>query len=34
MEKGATEVPTAFVCKNFTCLPPVRDEEELKKISK
>jgi uncharacterized protein YyaL (SSP411 family) len=33
-EKGATEVPTAFVCKKFTCLPPVRNEEELKKILK
>jgi uncharacterized protein YyaL (SSP411 family) len=34
MEKGATEVPTAFVCKKFTCLPPVRNEKELKKILK
>jgi uncharacterized protein YyaL (SSP411 family) len=32
MEKEVTEVPTAFVCKKFTCLPPVKDEEELKKI--
>jgi uncharacterized protein YyaL (SSP411 family) len=31
-EKGTPEVPTAFVCKGFTCLPPVRNEEELKKI--
>ena len=31
-EKGDQEVPTAFVCKGFTCLPPVRNEEELKKI--
>jgi uncharacterized protein YyaL (SSP411 family) len=31
-EKGIQEVPTAFVCKGFTCLPPVRNEEELKKI--
>jgi uncharacterized protein YyaL (SSP411 family) len=31
-EKGAIEGPTAFVCKGFTCLPPVRDEKELKKI--
>jgi uncharacterized protein YyaL (SSP411 family) len=31
-EKGGQEVPTTFVCKGFTCLPPVRDEEELKKI--
>jgi uncharacterized protein YyaL (SSP411 family) len=32
MEKGTVEVPTTFVCKGFTCLPPVRDEKELKKI--
>jgi len=32
MEKGVTEVPTTFVCKGFTCLPPVKDEKELKKI--
>jgi uncharacterized protein YyaL (SSP411 family) len=32
MEKGMVEIPTTFVCKGFTCLPPVRDEEELKKI--
>ena len=31
-EKGIQEVPTTFVCKRFTCLPPVRNEEELKKI--
>jgi uncharacterized protein YyaL (SSP411 family) len=31
-EKGNQEVPTAFVCKGFTCLPPVRNEKELKKI--
>jgi len=31
-EKGIPKVPTAFVCKGFTCLPPVRNEEELKKI--
>ncbi len=31
-EKGNPEVPTAFVCKGFTCLPPVRNEEELRKI--
>jgi len=31
-EKGAQQNPTAFVCKNFTCLPPVRDEKELKKL--
>jgi uncharacterized protein YyaL (SSP411 family) len=32
MEKGVAEVPTTFVCKGFTCLPPVKDEKELKKI--
>ncbi len=32
MEKGDHEVPTVFVCKGFTCLPPVRDEEALKRI--
>jgi hypothetical protein len=31
-EKGPQQSPTAFVCKNFTCLPPVRDEKELKKL--
>jgi uncharacterized protein YyaL (SSP411 family) len=31
-EKGMPEVPTTFICKGFTCLPPVRNEEELKKI--
>jgi uncharacterized protein YyaL (SSP411 family) len=31
-EKGIPEVPTAFVCKGFTCLPPVKDRKELKKI--
>jgi uncharacterized protein YyaL (SSP411 family) len=31
-EKEIPEVPTAFVCKGFTCLPSVRNEEELKKI--
>jgi len=31
-EKGSPEVPTTYVCKGFTCLPPVRDEKELKKI--
>jgi uncharacterized protein YyaL (SSP411 family) len=31
-EKGVIEAPTTFVCKGFTCLPPVKDEKELKKI--
>lgn len=26
------EAPTAFVCKGFNCLPPARNEQELKKI--
>jgi len=25
-------VPTVFVCKGFTCLPSVKNEEELRKI--
>ena len=32
MEKGVPEVPTAYVCKGFTCLPPVKDRKELRKI--
>ncbi len=32
MDKGMPEVPTAFVCKGFTCLPPVQSEKELRKI--
>ena len=32
MEKGIQEVPTTFACKGFTCLPPVRNKEELKRI--
>ena len=31
-EKGDLTVPTAFVCKGSTCLPPVSDEKDLKKI--
>ncbi len=31
-EKGNPEVPTTFICKGSTCLPPVRNEKELKKI--
>jgi uncharacterized protein YyaL (SSP411 family) len=31
-EKGTTDVPITFVCKGFTCLPPVKDEKELRKI--
>jgi len=32
VEKGITEIPTVYVCKNFTCLPPAKNEEELRKI--
>ena len=32
MEKGIQEVPTTFACKGFTCLPPIRNEEELKRM--
>jgi uncharacterized protein YyaL (SSP411 family) len=32
MEKGIPEVPTTYACKGFTCLPPIRNEEELKRI--
>ena len=31
-ERGVMDVPTTFVCKGFTCLPPVRDKKELRKI--
>jgi hypothetical protein len=31
-DKGIPDVPTAFVCKKFTCLPPVQSQEDLKKI--
>ncbi|MGZ3567652.1 MAG: thioredoxin domain-containing protein [Thermodesulfobacteriota bacterium] len=31
-EKGTPDVPTVFVCKGFTCLPPVTDRKELKKV--
>jgi uncharacterized protein YyaL (SSP411 family) len=31
-EKGNQEVPTTFVCKGYTCLPPLRNEKELKKV--
>jgi uncharacterized protein YyaL (SSP411 family) len=32
MEKGAPETPTTFICKGFTCLPPVNNVKELKKL--
>ena len=31
-EKELTEIPTVYLCKGFTCLPPAKSEEELKKI--
>ncbi len=30
--KGIEEAPTVFVCKGFTCFPPVKNEEDLKKL--
>jgi uncharacterized protein YyaL (SSP411 family) len=32
VEKGVPEVPATFICKKSTCLPPVKNEEELRKI--
>jgi uncharacterized protein YyaL (SSP411 family) len=31
-EKGTPEAPTTFICKGFTCLPPVQNEKELKRL--
>lgn len=31
-EKKGLDSPAAFVCKDFTCLPPVKDQKELRKI--
>jgi uncharacterized protein YyaL (SSP411 family) len=31
-DKGKTDGPAVFVCKGFTCLPPVKDVEELRKL--
>lgn len=31
-EKPTPEVPTIFICRGFTCLPPVTDEKELKSL--
>ncbi len=31
-DKMGDEGPVVFVCKKFSCLPPVKNEEELKKI--
>jgi len=31
-EKEISDVPTTFICKGFTCLPPVQNVKELKKV--
>ena len=31
-EKGVIDPPTVYVCKEFTCLPPIKDEEELRRM--
>jgi len=31
-DKGKIDGPAVFVCKGFTCLPPVKDVEELRKV--
>ncbi|RPJ00745.1 MAG: hypothetical protein EHM36_14245 [Deltaproteobacteria bacterium] len=31
-DKGIPEVPTTFICRRFTCLPPSTNEAELKKL--
>jgi uncharacterized protein YyaL (SSP411 family) len=31
-DKGKTNGPAVYVCKGFTCLPPVKDVEELRKV--
>jgi hypothetical protein len=33
-DKEASGAPTTFICKNFTCLPPIKDEKELRKVLK
>jgi hypothetical protein len=33
-DKEASGGPTTFICKNFTCLPPIKDEEGLRKVLK
>ncbi len=32
LREKVTKEPTLFVCKNSTCLPPIQDEEEIKRI--
>ena len=31
-DKGTPKVPTAFICRKSTCLPPATDESELRRI--
>ena len=31
-EKKISDAPTVFICKGFTCLPPVQNAKELKKV--
>jgi uncharacterized protein YyaL (SSP411 family) len=31
-EKGVTDSPAVYICKEFTCLPPIKDEEELRRV--
>jgi uncharacterized protein YyaL (SSP411 family) len=31
-DKNSEEIPTVFVCKNFVCLPPAKNEEELRRL--
>jgi uncharacterized protein YyaL (SSP411 family) len=31
-EKEISDAPTTFICKGFTCLPPVQNAKELKKV--
>jgi uncharacterized protein YyaL (SSP411 family) len=32
IDKEGDEGPVVFVCKKFNCLPPAKDEQELRKI--
>jgi uncharacterized protein YyaL (SSP411 family) len=31
-DQNSEGIPTAFICKNLVCLPPAKNEEELRKI--
>jgi uncharacterized protein YyaL (SSP411 family) len=31
-DQNSEGIPKAFICKNFVCLPPAKNEEELRKI--